>query len=65
MKKKTKNIRIVAFIHYSGKPRTFPLGSDVALIKWIEEPNTLIIEKKMRTMTEMYLKNDGRVDSFE
>ena len=64
MKRKTQNVRLVEFIHYSGKPRVFPLEADLALIKWIEGPNTLIIEKKMHTMTEMYQKNNGRVVYF-
>jgi len=48
------SIRDVDFIHCCGKPRIFPLEADVALIQWIEDPNTLSIELGMSGLKKRY-----------
>lgn len=55
LKEKTDpSLRDVDFINYCGKPRKFPVEADVALIEWIENPDTLITEKSMSGLKKRY-----------
>jgi len=47
-------VRDVDFIRCVGKPKKFPLEADVALIQWIKNPDTLVMEKGMSGLVKKY-----------
>ena len=49
------DLRLVDYIH-NGKPRTYPLEVDVALIKFVKNPKTLLIEKGIKNLMKHYIE---------